>query len=107
MKNIEEKENKLKETLNRLHSISTNMSKMEEDISGLDDQKNQLLGEKNSAQEKYQKLLYEHHHLKKQLEKSQSEINNKFDKKNEFSKKVDELNQETENLLEEIDEWQT
>ena len=34
--------------------------------------------------------------LKKQLEKSQSEINNKFDKKNEFSKKVDELKKQEE-----------
>jgi len=107
MKNIKEKESKLKETLNKLHSISQNVDDMQKNILSLNEQKNQLLGEKDTANERYQKLLYEHHYLKKQLDKSQKEIVNKFDTKNEFNQKVDELNQETENLLEEIEEWQT
>ena len=97
----------MKKKKTNLRKRLINCRDMQKNISSLGEQKNQLLGEKNSANEKYQKLLHEHHHLKKQLEKSKIDINKKFDKKNEFNRKVDELNQETANLLEEIDEWQT
>jgi hypothetical protein len=31
----------------------------------------------------------------------------KFENQNKFTQKVDELNQETDSLIEEIDKWQT
>ena len=34
-------------------------------------------------------------------------VRNKFGNKNNFNQKVDELNQETENLIDEIEKWQT
>ena len=41
------------------------------------------------------------------LDKINTEVGNKFDKKNIFNKKIDELNQETETLIDEIEKWQT
>ena len=35
------------------------------------------------------------------------DVGNKFGKKKEFNQKIDELNQETETLIEEIEKWQT
>ena len=51
--------------------------------------------------------MKEHRALKGQLEKFDEEVKHKFDNKNDFNQKVDELNQETENLIDEIDKWQT
>ena len=34
-------------------------------------------------------------------------VKQKFDNKNSFNKKIDELNQETEVLIDEIEKWQT
>ena len=44
--------------------------------------------------------------LKKQVEKFNRENMKRFEDKSEFSKKIDELNQETDSLIEEIDKWQ-
>ena len=68
-------------------------------------QKNQLKSEKKEIENKYQTLLQEHLNLKKRLEKINEELNNKFDNQNQLNQKVEELNQETENLLGEIDKW--
>ncbi len=43
------------------------------------------------------KVMDEYHETKKKIEEKQIE----------FSEKIDELNQETDTLLEEIDKWQT
>ena len=45
--------------------------------------------------------------LKNKLEKVNLEVMKKFENQNKFTQKVDELNQETESLIEEIDKWQT
>ena len=45
--------------------------------------------------------------LKSELEKLNSDIGNKFGSKNNLNKKIDELNQETETLIDEIEKWQT
>ena len=52
-------------------------------------------------------MLNDYNNLTKKLEKFQNQ--QKFDQKkqSEFSEKIDELNQETDTLLEEIDKWQT
>ena len=45
--------------------------------------------------------------LKHKLEKVNLEAMKKFENQNKFTQKVDELNQETDSLIEEIDKWQT
>ena len=41
------------------------------------------------------------------MEKINKDVRYKFAKENNFNKKVDELNQETETLIDEIEKWQT
>jgi len=58
-------------------------------------------------QQKYVKLNNEHQNLKHKLKKIDLETMKKFENQNKFTQKVDELNQETDSLIEEIDKWQT
>ena len=44
---------------------------------------------------------------KEGLEKINRDIGHKFGSKNNFNQKIDELNQETEILIDEIEKWQT
>ena len=52
-------------------------------------------------------LNNEHQNLKHKLEKVNLEDIKKFENQSKFTQKVDELNQETDSLIEEIDKWQT
>ena len=63
-----------------------------------------LLLEKN--EEKYKTLLEEHENLSKKLEDLKNKEKLEERKQIEFSEKIDELNQETDTLLDEIDKWQ-
>ena len=40
------------------------------------------------------------------MDKINKDLSNKFGKKNNFNQKIDELNQETETLIDEIEKWQ-
>ena len=55
---------------------------------------------------KYKELLVEHSNLSKKLEEIQNKEKIEERKQIEFSEKIDELNQETDTLIEEIDKWQ-
>ncbi|MAJ23105.1 MAG: hypothetical protein CBC24_04515 [Candidatus Pelagibacter sp. TMED64] len=106
MKNYTEKEKKLDEALNKLQLMASTEIKSNKGLSELEHQKNQLIIEKTDLDDKYKELLKENKILKSQLEKVKVDINAKFDNKNQFNQKVDELNQETESLLDEIEKWQ-
>mgnify|MGYP007024475356 CR=1 FL=1 len=54
----------------------------------------------------YKSLLEEHSNLAKKLEEIKDKEKLEEKKQTEFSDKIDELNQETDTLLEEIDKWQ-
>ena len=107
MKNYGEKEKKLDNVLKKLNLISSNVVKMNNDINSLNLEKNQLLGEKEESERDFQLLSQQHKELKLELEKINKDVKHKFGNKNSFYQKVDELNQETETLINEIEKWQT
>ena len=51
-------------------------------------------------------MITEHKVLSQKLEEINNQKNVEQKKETEFSEKIDELNQETVTLLEEIDKWQ-
>ena len=106
MKNYAEKEKKLDNVLKKLNTMSNQVVKMAGDIESLNIEKNQLLREKEESEENFAKLTKQHEELKSQLDKVNSDVSSKFGDKKEFSRKIDELNQETETLIDEIDKWQ-
>ena len=107
MKNYGEKEKKLENVLNKLNLMSNKVGKMNKDIISLNLEKNQLLREKQESETNFQNLLKQHTKLKSELEKIDRDVSHKFSDKNIFNQKIDELNQETEILIDEIDKWQT
>ena len=106
MKNIHEKEKKLTETLKKLRKINIQDNKEIDKVNILKNQKNQLEIEKDQIIKSLQGLEEENLKLKSQLK--ELKINYEISKKeeNHFTEKIDELNQETDSLLEEIDKWQ-
>ena len=107
MKNYEEKEKKLDNVIKKLNSTSNRVAKMSNDINSLNLEKNQLLREKEESDIIYENLLKQHRKLKSEMDKINKDLSNKFGKKNNFNQKIDELNQETEILIDEIEKWQT
>ena len=46
-------------------------------------------------------------HIREMYKRINPDVKLKFDNKNNFNRKIDELNQETETLIDEIEKWQT
>ena len=106
MKNIDEKEKKLKDTLKKLGEINIQHNEDLDKVAILKDQKNQLEIEKKQISTSIQSLEEENLKLKNQLNELKKDYEISKRKENRFNEKIDELNQETDNLLEEIDKWQ-
>ena len=95
MNSMLEKEKKLNLALTKLKNLNLENPDIKKNIKILDDQKNQLEIEKQEIEKKYNVLVGEHDTLMRKLD----ELENK--------EKIDELNQETNTLMDEIDKWQT
>jgi chromosome segregation ATPase len=87
--------------------MSNKVIKMNESINFLNLEKNQLLREKESAEKNYASLSEQNQKLKSDLEQISKDLTNKFGSQNHLNEKIDELNQETETLIDEIEKWQT
>jgi len=81
--------------------------KMSNDNNSLNLEKNQLLREKEESESNFHLLTKQHQKLKSELEKIDKNVRYKFANQNNFDQKIDELNQETETLIDEIEKWQT
>jgi len=103
MKTFTEKEKKLGLALEKLKNLDFLNSKSKEHSKYLNNQKNQLEIEKQKLEKKYRLLSSDYDELKQKI-KVQSLSQKKKELK--FDEKIDELNQETDILLEEIDKWQ-
>ena len=107
MNSLIEKEKKLTIALTKLKNLNLKNPDIKKDVENLNNQKNQLEIEKQELEEKYKSLVDDYGNLTKKLDEFENK--EKFEKKKqiEFSEKIDELNQETDILLDEIDKWQT
>ena len=105
MKTTSEKEKKLDDALNKLISMNLNQN-FKENLESLNNQKNQLEIEKKEITNMYESLIKEHERIKDELKTYKKQKDIEQSKVTEFSEKIDELNQETDTLLEEIDKWQ-
>ena len=108
MKTFQEKEKKLYELLNKLNNFDTSQlqQKGQIEIEELKIHKNQLEIEKNNLEEKYGSLVQDLEKSPKKIEELENNKKKDLKKQNEFNQKIDELNQETEYLIDEIDKWQ-
>ncbi len=104
MKTFNEKEEKLNSSLQKLKKLKFANPQLAEQTKNLKAQKNQLEIEKKDIEEKYRVLVTEHETLRKRIK--DEKLSQRY-KELKFNEKIDELNQETDILLEEIDKWQT
>ena len=106
MKTSSEKEKKLSLALSKLENLNLANPNLKNSLENLGEQRNQLEIEKKEAENKYNVLATEHETLQQKLDNINTQKKNEQKKEIEFSEKIDELNQETDSLLEEIDKWQ-
>ena len=104
---LSEKEKKLNEALTKLKNLNFNDTNTNKDIETLKEQKNQLQIEKKELEKKYVSLVNEYEELSRKLDEFEKQEKIEKQKQLNFYEKIDELNQETDILLNEIDEWQT
>ena len=107
MNSVIEKEKKLNLALTKLKNLNLKNPDAKKDIENLSAQKNQLEIEKQELEDKYKILITDYNNLSKKLDEFQNQEKIEQKKQLEFSEKIDELNQETDILIDEIDKWQT
>ena len=69
-------------------------------------EKNELANQKAEIEKKNEELMREHRYLKDKIQKLQLEVSKKTEIENKFNQDIEELRQETENLVNEIEKWQ-
>ena len=107
MNSIIEKEKKLSLALTDLKNLNLKNPDLQSSIENLNQKKNQLEIEKKGLEDKYVLLREDYDTLTKKLKEMKNKQKLEELKQIEFSEKIDELNQETDTLLEEIDKWPT
>ena len=106
MNSFNEKEKKLLDTLEKLKKFEGISIKNSEAIKLLENKKNQLEIEKIELVKKYNFLKNEYEQLKVKLDYFDKLRKEENKKEKKFEEKIDELNQETDILINEIDKWQ-
>ena len=106
MKYFSEKEKKLEIALHKLKKLNLSDEEGQKNLEFLSNQKNLLEIEKKELQNKHSDLIREHQKLKDQLKIIKDKNSKHKLDQLKFNEKIDELNQETDILLEEIDKWQ-
>ena len=103
---IEKKEKNLNLLINKLNSLSLTYSQPSYEVEKLKTEKNQILQKKIEIEKKNQELLREHKYLKDKILTLQSEVKKRSQLEDSFNQEINELSQETENLVSEIEKWQ-
>ena len=104
---IEKKEKNLIELIDRLNSLSLTYSQPNYEIEKIKTEREEILRKKLQIEKKNLDLMREHKYLKDKIKKLQLEVKNKLEIEENFNKEIDELTQETENLVLDIEKWQT
>ena len=104
---LENKEKNLNSLIQKLSNLSNSYSHDELKTKELEKQRDYFVNEKNKIEKNYTELLREQKYLKTKIENLEKELSKKSELQERFSKEINDLNQETEELVEEIDKWQT
>ena len=103
---LEKKEKNLNELINKLDVLTSTYSQSSYESEKIKTEKNEILSQKLIIEKKNQELMREHKYLKEKIKNLQLEVNKKSEIEDKFNQEIEELSQETENLVSEIDKWQ-
>ena len=79
------------------HNFNSKSLKKEKDL---------IRSEKEELEKKNQEILREHKYLSEKVKKLEYELKSKKDLEKKFNQDINDLNQETQSLVEEIEKWQ-
>ena len=105
MNSFEKKEQNLNQLIDKLNSLSLSYSQPNYEIEKIRSEKNELANQKKEIEKKNEELMREHKYLKEKIKNLQLDVNKNFEIEEKFNQDIDELSQETENLVKEIDKW--
>ena len=97
MKNFEKKESNLNQLIHKLSKLNISYSQFNFD---------NLSIKKEELEKKNIQILREHKFLRDRITKLEQQLKDKRDMEKKFNKDIDDLNQETLSLVEEIEKWQ-
>ena len=103
---IEKKEKNLNQLINKLNSLSLTYSQPNYEVEKIKTERNEIMRQKIEIEKKNQELLREHKYLKEKILTLQLEVKKRSQLEDSFNQEIDELSQETENLVSEIEKWQ-
>ena len=106
MKNFQKKENNLSNLIEKLSHIHKSYSHFGINNDHLVKEKHLIENERAQLEKKNIELIREHKFLKGKILKLETELKSKLEIEKKFNRDIDELNQETESLVEEIEKWQ-
>ena len=106
MKNFEKKESNLIHLIDKLGKLNMSYSQFNLYGKSLASEKDLIKSEKEELEKKNQEILREHKYLLEKVNKLEIELKTKRELEKKFNKDIDELNQETQSLVEEIEKWQ-
>ena len=106
MSSFEKKEQNLNQLIDKLNSMSLSYSQPNYELEKIKTEKNEVINQKKEIEKKNEELMREHKYSKEKIKKLQLEINQKTELEDRFNQDIEELSQETENLVNEIDKWQ-
>ena len=106
MSNFEKKEQNLNELIDKLNSMSLSYSQPSYELEKIKTEKNELANKKKLIEKQNQELMREHKYLKEKIKNLQLDVNKRSELEDRFNQDIEELSQETENLVSEIDKWQ-
>ena len=104
---LEKKEKNLNELLDKLNILTTTYSHSTYKSEKIETERNELIRKKTENEKKNQELMREHKYLKGKIAKLQEEVDKRSNMEEKFNLDIEELSQETENLVNEIEKWQT
>ena len=104
---FEKKEKNLNLLIDKLDVLTSTYSQPSYEFEKIKTEKNEILRQKLEIEKKNQELIREHKFLKEKIENLQKEVNKQSVIEAKFNQDIEELSQETENLVDEIEKWQT
>ena len=106
MKNFEKKETNLNQLIKKLGKLNTSYSQFSFDNKSIERERDIIKSEKDELEKKNQEILREHKYLNERIKKLEHELKLKKELEKKFNQDINDLNQETQSLVDEIDKWQ-
>ena len=106
MKNFEKKETNLNQLIHKLSKLNISYSQFNFDNLSIQKERDIIQHKKEELEKKNIQILREHKFLRDRVAKLEQQLKDKRDMEKKFNKDIDDLNQETLSLVEEIEKWQ-